>query len=764
VYFLVGMLIFSGYGSLAPAQLRCSLPGAIGCPGGVLGPLGPAASTAFEQFFNITMYDYGFWIIDTASGANESTSWNVYEGWTVHVNATSTKADSSVGGTAYHGIGIELNATGNQLFQISAGVGKWAAGSFVAPSKAYYHQHIWCTVYCGPGHGGMQSHILNIVPSTIVPTVSVHATPTNGTAPLPVTFTGSVTGGTPPVTTSWNFGDGGSANGSVNTTHTYSLSGSYTAVLTAVDHAGFVATGSVSVTISSVSPLNLSAHLTPTVGVVPFQVALSATATGGNGPYTFQWTLGDGATTAGASVAHVYTSAGLYSVSLVATDATGQTATLVSSVTAMDPTGSLNVSASAAPANGPAPVNVSFHASATGTSTPANVLWLFGDGSSSTTASPLHTYTIVGQYIATVFVTSSTGAVGTATVPVNVSGPAGAPLRAFVTADPTTGAPPLLLSASVSVEGGSGSYQTAQWSFGDGSVASGAVVSHTFSRLGTFAVSATVAQSAGANVTVSTTVRVEGLQLTLSANATRGDAPFAVQVGASVVGGSGSYGPVQWIWGDGASGTGNPSNHSYALNQTGALQIRATVTDSLGATASALLALVVLPPPTANLTVQVANVAYPPTNATFVLNVTGGQVPYSTEPLWDFGDGTTTRGPSPQTHTYHKPGRFLAVVTTNDSFGRVANTSSWVTVSGGAAASGGGGGGGATWTFSGVADPDAAAMSLLALVAISGLAVLVLKRPGAPPVSPAKADRRAARPGTTVHPATAPEQPGAEAP
>ena len=744
---LVGMLLFSGYGTLTPASIRCTLPGAVGCPGGAFGPAGPSATSGNEMFFNVTMYDYGFWIIDTTSGANETKSWTVYEGWTIHVNATSLKADSSVGGTAYHGIGVELNATGKQLMDLSAGVNRWAAGTFTAPSSAYYHQHVWCTIGCGQGHDGMQVHILNVVPSSVTPHVTVKGSPTAGTAPLTVTFSGSVTGGKAPLTTSWNFGDGASANATANTSHTFAYAGSYTAVLTAVDSAGTKGSGSVAITVSAASPLNSSARISPSSGVAPFEVQLTGSGTGGVAPYSYAWNLGDGSSTTGAGAAHIYTSAGLYSVTLTVTDSTGATASSVGTVSARTPAGSLAVSATVSPTNGTAPVNASFSASASGATAPLTTLWLFGDGTSSTSSAPSHVYSTTGRYVATVYLTDATGREGSANVPLAVHGSAGAPLQVWMTADPTAGSPPLAVNASVSIEGGSDSYPSPYWQFGDGGVANGSIVHHSFPNLGTYNLTVLVTDSTGASATASSQVRVEGLQVQIDVNQTRGDAPFSVRAGVTVVGGSGSYQPAVWSWGDGTTSSGSPANHSYAATLQGAITLGVSVTDSSGAVATGTYPLQILPAPTANLTVQVENVPYPPTNATFTLAVSGGSGNFSDHPLWSFGDGSTTRGPAPQTHTYLKPGRFAVQVTTNDSAGRVAVATLTVTISGGAAAARATGGGPEGWVFTGVGDPNSAALSLLGFVAVSGLVIMFLKRP-ARPAAPARAISRPSRPAS----------------
>lgn len=81
------------------------------------------------------------------------------------------------------------------------------------------------------------------------------ATPSNGTAPLTVTFDGS--GSTSPHGTvtswAWSFGDGASGTGPM-TTHVYSAPGSYTASLTVTDGSGESSTATGSVVVNPLPP------------------------------------------------------------------------------------------------------------------------------------------------------------------------------------------------------------------------------------------------------------------------------------------------------------------------------------------------------------------------------------------------------------------------------------------------------------------------------------------------------------------------------
>jgi PKD repeat protein len=61
--------------------------------------------------------------------------------------------------------------------------------------------------------------------------------PTAGSTPLIVTFSNLTTGGTPPITYDWNFGDGTAHSTATSPQHTYNAAGTYTVTLIATDSA-----------------------------------------------------------------------------------------------------------------------------------------------------------------------------------------------------------------------------------------------------------------------------------------------------------------------------------------------------------------------------------------------------------------------------------------------------------------------------------------------------------------------------------------------
>src|SRR4051794_26435056 len=96
-------------------------------------------------------------------------------------------------------------------------------------------------------------------PTNSSPVVSsATGTPTQGIAPLPVSFTAAATDAdSDPLTYSWAFGDGGTSTAQ-NPSHTYAAAGTYNATVTVSDGKGGTATKTVPVTVAA--PDNTSAR------------------------------------------------------------------------------------------------------------------------------------------------------------------------------------------------------------------------------------------------------------------------------------------------------------------------------------------------------------------------------------------------------------------------------------------------------------------------------------------------------------------------
>jgi uncharacterized repeat protein (TIGR01451 family) len=154
--------------------------------------------------------------------------------------------------------------------------------------------------------------LITVTESVPPPVASFVAEPTEGTAPLTVTFTNqSIVSGV--ATYSWDFGDGATSN-EENKVHVYTDVGAYTATLTVNTTSGvdvasqlIVVTGTTNVTADfTAEPLSGSAPLTVTF-----------TNLSENG-VSYLWEFGDGYTSVDETPTHVYISPGLFNVSLTA--------------------------------------------------------------------------------------------------------------------------------------------------------------------------------------------------------------------------------------------------------------------------------------------------------------------------------------------------------------------------------------------------------------------------------------------------------------
>jgi PKD repeat protein len=253
------------------------------------------------------------------------------------------------------------------------------------------------------------------------PALSVSAGPAvSGTVGTAVTFHGSASGGTAPLSYSWNFGDGATATGTLTPSHTYSTAGNFTVTLTVTDSTGAKASASTSANETApTSPLTASAG-SAVSGQVGTPVTFQGSASGGTAPLSYQWNFGDGTTTSGTlTPSHTYSTAGNFTVTLTVTDSKGAQASGNTSANETAATSALTASAGPAE-SGQVGTPVTFQGSASGGTAPLSYSWNFGDGgTASGTLTPSHTYSSAGNFTVTLTVTDATGTKTSATTSAN---------------------------------------------------------------------------------------------------------------------------------------------------------------------------------------------------------------------------------------------------------------------------------------------------------------------------------------------------------
>jgi PKD repeat protein len=171
------------------------------------------------------------------------------------------------------------------------------------------------------------------------------------------------------------------------------------------------------------------------------------------------------------------------------------------------------------------------------------------------------------------------------------------PLASF-SALPVTGEAPLTVqfnaSGSSDPDGGSLSFS---WRFGDGQSGIGEIIAHTFNDSGQFTVELTVTDDAGAQSTAYQTILVTDLGdapvAQISASPTSGGYPLSVSFnGAASSDPDGQIVSYQWTFGDGSTGSGINTVHTYAA--IGTYTATLTVTDNEGNTATRTIVIQVM--------------------------------------------------------------------------------------------------------------------------------------------------------------------------
>ncbi len=142
----------------------------------------------------------------------------------------------------------------------------------------------------------------------------------------------------------------------------------------------------------------------PLSGDAPLQVQFTDLTS--NAPTSWYWDFGDSGTSTAQHPNHTYTAAGVYTVTLTATNAYGtddEIKTDYITVTANPPVADF----SADPTSGTEPLTVQFTDLSSGA--PTQWSWDFGDSGTSTAQHPSHTYNAAGSYTVTLTATNAHG-------------------------------------------------------------------------------------------------------------------------------------------------------------------------------------------------------------------------------------------------------------------------------------------------------------------------------------------------------------------
>jgi len=322
-----------------------------------------------------------------------------------------------------------------------------------------------------------------------LPVAEFIANTTSGNAPLAVGFSDQSTGS--PVSWQWSFGDGATSS-EQNPEYTYTNAGTYTVSLEVTNPDGSnTATKTDYITVTSDIQAPVAGFKgKPTCGKAPLTVKFNDTSTGS--PTSWYWEFGDGSSATEQNPVHIYTTAGKYTVSLMATNAGGSnTSTRINYITVSGSVKPPVANFYGKPTSGKAPLSVKFTDASTGS--PTTWYWDFGDGTNATERSPRHSYTTPGKYTVSLTVTNAGGSdTKTRTEYITVKGTP--PPTANFYGKPTYGRAPLSVKFT---DASTGSPTSWYWEFGDGSDDTTQHPVHSYTAAGKYTVSLTAYNAAG---------------------------------------------------------------------------------------------------------------------------------------------------------------------------------------------------------------------------------------------------------------------------
>ena len=505
------------------------------------------------------------------------------------------------------------------------------------------------------GDGDRDAFVAVLIDSDKIPITDFYGEPTNGQAPLEVSFYDTSRG--IPSSWTWTFGDE-TTSSEKNPVHIYENPGTYTVTLKTSNIVGSDTKEKTDyITVTNPIPLpeaNFEGY--PRSGSSPLTVSFTDLSTGD--PETFEWTFGDGSNSSEQNPMHIYQNAGVFSVSLLVTNKAGMSTKIEDNYITVVSLPNPPVAAfSAYPMSGNVPLFVQFTDLSSGEDI-SSWIWDFGDGATSTVQNPEHTYLTAGIYDVSLTVTNPGGSDTEIISEFITVGPEQlAPIADF-TGSPTRGEVPLSVSF---IDLSQNNPQEWVWDFGDGSVSEEQNPIHIYTDPGTYNVELFVSNPAGMDhktitnyITVLPHVIIPEAEF--SGSPRSGYAPLDVTFIDQSLGE-----PTTWVWDFGDGMVSTDKNPSHVYGTTGMFTVSLIVTNSAGQSQEIkdnYITVQSKPNP-----IQ-AEFIGEPTNGNAPLTVrftdlsTGGPDQW----LWSFGDGTTSTDKNP-VHVYTQPGIYTVYLT-----------------------------------------------------------------------------------------------------
>jgi len=353
-------------------------------------------------------------------------------------------------------------------------------------------------------------------------------------------------------------------------------------------------------------------------------------------PTSYRWIFGDAIESTDKSPTHTYASPGTFAVTLIVTNAGGQ------SSKSEFVTVSLGAPPQAAFDFQAVGQQVNFVDRSTGS--PTSWSWIFGDGGSSTQQNPIHTYAAAGPYTVSLTVRNAAGDNSTSKVVTIAAGTAPVADFDFQAAG---------LQVNF-VDTSAGNPTSWSWTFGDSATSTQQNPIHVYASAGTYTVTLKATNAAGQSSKSKPIVVTAG---------TAPAAKFAFTVNGNQVNfvdqSTGS--PTSWLWtfGDSASDTQQNPVHTYL--GAGSYTVTLKATNAAGSnSASQVVTIAAGTAPKADFTFTVNGF-----KANFLDRSSGNPTSWS----WNFGDGSPLDSTQNPVHTYASAGSYTVVLTATNASG-----------------------------------------------------------------------------------------------
>lgn len=406
------------------------------------------------------------------------------------------------------------------------------------------------------------------------PAATFSASDTFGCLPLTVNFSDiSIQGSAPVKSRFWDFGDGSNST-QANPSHTYTQAGKYQLSLIVVDQNNCKNTKSIPnyITIAGSSNTKLQFTGNATAGCdLPYKVDFDNTSIGTGLNYT--WNFGDGSSSSAVSPTHLYNSIGTYSVTLTAKNASGCTDQLKkNNYIQVQPKPTVNFSVNKTQ------LCISEVAAFTDLSSSGNSWkWDFGDGITSTSRNPFHSYSQSGAYTIKLLIGYGNNCWDSIskTNYINVS-----PSSTQFTADITDACS---LPVTVNFSDQSANPVSWQWDFGDGTTSAVANPSHTYTSFGNFSVKLITGNNMNSckdTLLRTQFIKVQKPEAKFGAFPRKGCLPLTVAFKDSSI----TNEPVQsweWDFGDGST-VSNQQNPTHVYTSENQFNVRLVITTISG--------------------------------------------------------------------------------------------------------------------------------------------------------------------------------------